>query len=143
MITDTAGPTDVFTNTVIVRAGNPEENVDPDYSNNEDTAVVVIPCTPIEEVSFWYAPDFLFINEWITFTLVITPAEASQPFTATWDMDDVYGWVTNGTEIYHNYTTGGYKDVSVTLKNACSSGIYYQEQIWVAVSRLFLPIIMR
>jgi len=142
-ITDTVGPAEVFTNTAVISAEQPGDNGEVDTNNNEDTAVITIPCTPITDVSFTVAPDFILIGKQVTFTLTITPSNASVPVTTTLDMGDDIVIITNSTVIHDSYDEGGYMDVSVSVENACSSGITDDKTIWVASSRIFLPLVMR
>ena len=41
-VSETASPGDIFGNLVVIEADQPEENIDPDYGNNSDTAEVYV-----------------------------------------------------------------------------------------------------
>jgi hypothetical protein len=43
----------------------------------------------------------------------------------------------------HAYTAAGFFTPNVTASNGCSVGIYYEEQIWVASTSLWLPLVIR
>ena len=105
-ITDTVGPADTFTNTAVVSAEQPGDNGEVDTDNNSSAAAVTIPCIPITDVSFTVAPDFIFINKRVTFTLTITPSNASVPITTTLDMGDSVIITTNGLVITRRIRRG-------------------------------------
>jgi len=147
VVTTTRTVTHVFgvgTYTVTVTADN-------GFGSASDNLSVTVNPVLLTEISFTHTPTAPIRNLPVSFTSSVSPSNATEPITYTWDFGDGSApmIMSAGTDdpVQHTFATPGAYTVTVTANNGYGAPVAYTDVVDVAAPApgsgiLYLPLIM-